>query len=68
MANLNEIPEFKALQVVLGALAPLTPEGRRKVIEATHALIKISAGTSRAHREGSSGKTQNRALRKKARP
>ena len=33
-----------ALEKVLAALAPLDPETRRQVIEATHTLIEISAG------------------------
>ena len=66
MAKLNELPEFKALQTVLRALKPLTPEGRRKVIEATHALITISAGTNSTHQDCPSGKSQSHAPRKKA--
>ncbi len=45
MANLRILPEFKAVEAVLAALTPLKPEGRRKVIEAVHALIEISVGT-----------------------
>jgi hypothetical protein len=37
-------PAFKALEKVLAALAPLDPEGRRRVIEAVHALLPISPG------------------------
>ncbi|UPT72938.1 MAG: hypothetical protein M0D55_13595 [Elusimicrobiota bacterium] len=33
-----------ALQTVVVALAPLDPEARRQVMEATHALIEIGAG------------------------
>ena len=33
-----------ALEKVIAALAPLDPETRRQVIEATHTLIEISAG------------------------
>lgn len=33
-----------ALQTVVVALAPLDPEARRQVMEATHALLEISAG------------------------
>lgn len=33
-----------ALEKVITALAPLDPEARRQVIEATHTLIKIGAG------------------------
>jgi hypothetical protein len=39
--------EFLALEKALRALAPLDPEGRRKVIEAVHALLKISPGKKR---------------------
>lgn len=35
-----------ALQTVVVALAPLDPEARRQVMEATHALLEISAGRS----------------------
>jgi hypothetical protein len=45
MAHAKVLPEFKALETVLYALAPLKPEGRRKVIEAVHSLIEISTGT-----------------------
>jgi hypothetical protein len=43
-APLRKRPEFKALEAVYAALTPLDPEGRRKVIEAIHALLTISAG------------------------
>lgn len=33
-----------ALEKVIAALAPLDPETRRQVIEATHTLVEISAG------------------------
>lgn len=33
-----------ALEKVIIALAPLDPESRRQVIEATHALVEIGAG------------------------
>ena len=42
--RLRALPEFKALQAVHTALIPLSPEGRRKVVEAVHALLEISAG------------------------
>ena len=45
MADLRSMPEFKALQTAYAALLPLKPEGRRKVIEAIHSLLEISAGT-----------------------
>lgn len=44
LEKLRRMPEFRALQQVCAALLPLEPEGRRKVIEAVHALMKISAG------------------------
>lgn len=37
-------PELKALTAVYAALEPLKPEPRRKVIEAVHTLLEISAG------------------------
>lgn len=43
-SSLRKLPEFKALEAVYRALTPLEPEGRRKVIEAIHALLKISPG------------------------
>lgn len=49
-AKLRALPEFKALEAVYGALTPLNPEGRRKVIEAVHVLLEISAGDSRQGR------------------
>jgi hypothetical protein len=33
-----------ALEKVISALAPLDPETRRQVIEATHTLVEIGAG------------------------
>lgn len=33
-----------ALEKVVSALAPLDPENRRRVIEATHTLLEIGAG------------------------
>ena len=33
-----------ALEKVIMALAPLDPESRRQVIEATHTLVEIAAG------------------------
>lgn len=35
----------KAFAAVVVALAPLDPEGRRRVIEATHAMLPIGSGT-----------------------
>jgi hypothetical protein len=43
-SSLRKLPEFKALEAVYRALTPLDPEGRRKVIEAIHALLEISPG------------------------
>ena len=37
-------PEFKALDAAYRAMKPLDPEGRRKVVEALHTLLKISPG------------------------
>jgi hypothetical protein len=48
-SSLKKLPEFKALESVYAALSPLDPEGRRKVIEAIHALLTISAGKPGAH-------------------
>ncbi len=45
-AKLRAMPELKALEAVYSALTPLKPEGRRKVIEAIHALLEISAGVA----------------------
>ena len=45
-------PQLKALQSVHAALSPLDPEGRRKVIEAIHALLEISAGVRRQEHPG----------------
>lgn len=42
--RLRQSPEFKALEQVYAALLPLEPEARRKVIEAIHALLRISEG------------------------
>lgn len=56
MAGLKALPEFKALEAVAAALAPLNPEGRRKVIEAVHALMEISAGSRQGQDAGASGK------------
>jgi hypothetical protein len=43
-------PAFRALEKVLIALKPLTPEDRRKVIEAVHALLPISEGKQKQGR------------------
>jgi hypothetical protein len=49
--SLKKLPEFTALEGVYAALRPLTPEGRRKVIEAIHALLPISAGRQGADKQ-----------------
>lgn len=40
-----------ALQTVVVALAPLDPEARRQVMEATHALLEIGAGRNQGRDE-----------------
>jgi hypothetical protein len=35
---------MRALEKVVAALTPLNPESRRRVLEAVHALVEISAG------------------------
>jgi len=52
LAKIKRLPTFKALESVVAALSPLAPEDRRKVIEATHSLLNISAG-----RQGQDQKT-----------
>jgi hypothetical protein len=47
MERLAKLPEFQALSQAYAALQPLDPEGRRKVVEALHALLEISAGRNR---------------------
>ena len=44
MADLRELPEFKALTAVHAALRTLKPEGRRRVLEAIHSLLEIGQG------------------------
>lgn len=44
LAKLKKDPAFRALQAVYAAMLPLNPEGRRKVVEAIHALLPISEG------------------------
>ena len=61
MTELDRTPEFKALQTVLGALQKITPEGRRRIIEAVHALLQVSAGEK-------SGRGMDGPARKKAAP
>ena len=65
MTKLNQLPEFKALQTVLKALAPLKPEGRRRVIEAVHSLLEVSAGKKPAH--GFQGPGERKSKPKKRR-
>ncbi|MEK7858058.1 MAG: hypothetical protein AAB320_02870 [Elusimicrobiota bacterium] len=43
-AKLRKEPTFQALEKVYAALRPLDPEQRRRVIEALHALLKVSEG------------------------
>ena len=51
-----------ALEKVIVALAPLDPESRRQVIEATHTLVEIGAG-----RQGGDEKpSRPKAAKKKA--
>jgi hypothetical protein len=56
MKTLSDLPEFRALEAVVRALAPLEPEGRRKVIEAVHALLPVSAGKAQGRDKKKSGK------------
>lgn len=49
MRDVTRLPEFKALKAAYAALEPLSPESRRKVIEALHALMKISPGRKPQH-------------------
>lgn len=60
LARLKRMPEFAALQQVCAALLPLDPEGRRKVVEAAHSLMKISAGTPAARQTGGDKKRPRR--------
>lgn len=43
---------LEALAKVVAALAPLTPEERRQVVEATHALLPVGAGRQGKDRPG----------------
>lgn len=57
-----------ALQTVVVALAPLDPEARRQVMEATHALLEIGSGCDQGHDQGRYlGRDQRRPDRKKSR-
>jgi len=49
-----------ALEKVVSALAPLDPESRRRVVEATHTLLEIGAG-----RQNLDGPKPAKASRKK---
>lgn len=46
---LPSVSELSALAKVHAALRPLDPERRRRVIEAVHALLEISAGAKQNH-------------------
>ena len=48
-----------ALEKVITALAPLDPESRRQVIEATHTLVEIGSG-----RQGGDEPRPNNRLKK----
>ena len=50
-----------ALEKVISALAPLDPEARRQVIEATHTLVEIGRG-----RQGQDGPPAKKTARKKS--
>jgi hypothetical protein len=41
---MRQTKTLKALSAVVSALSELDPESRRRVIEAVHALLPISAG------------------------
>jgi len=45
-----------ALEKVIIALAPLDPEARRRVIEATHSLVEIGIGRQGADKKPSKKK------------
>lgn len=45
-----------ALEKVVAALAPLDPEARRRVIEATHNLVEIGMGRQGGDERPASGK------------
>ena len=47
LARLREDPAFDALRRVYAALLPLSPERRRRVVEAVHGLLAVSAGERR---------------------
>ena len=44
MKNIEQTPEFRALESVYNAMKPLKPESRRRIIEAVHTLLEISQG------------------------
>ncbi|MDP3541477.1 MAG: hypothetical protein Q8T11_03290 [Elusimicrobiota bacterium] len=50
-----------ALEKVIMALAPLDPESRRQVVEATHNLIEIGMG----RRQGQDGKPAKKKSKSK---
>ena len=66
MTDLDKLPEFKALERVHGALKPLKPEGRRRVIEAIHTLLEIGEGTpsSQGRKGPGPGKFQGKKSRR----
>ena len=51
-----------ALEKVIMALAPLNPESRRQVTEATHNLVEIGMG-----RQGGDAKPKKKSAKKKKR-
>lgn len=51
LSKLKKDPAFRALQSAYAALLPLSPEGRRKVIEALHGLLTVSAGKQAEERK-----------------
>jgi len=61
--TVDGVSEFSALQTVIGALQPLTPDARRRIVDATSAFLQLSrsvkgsesaiASTSRIHHEPS---------------
>jgi hypothetical protein len=65
------MPEDKltaALAKTVAALAPLSPEERRRVVEALHALLEIGAGRRGEEPGGISAPARRPAPRRSARP
>jgi len=56
-----------ALEKVIIALAPLDPETRRQVIEATHTLVEIGAGRQGGDEEPSRSKASKKKASKSKR-